>query len=255
MSNVVESPTAAVPARKSNTTKLIHAAALAAALVPLGSVAVETAIIDLYCTSSTGGSGGCPSGTFSPPPTGPTTHTWGFFEDVTDPSTLLYTLQLTGTPTATFTLDLIDIQNPLDSLGIPGGTCIPILDSSSCSFFQIFNLTPGVTPDQMWQNGYEMTIAWFPNANPLSSALLNQSNTQIRRRPDGAPGFTDVLTDSQFFPSTLPGEDPGLSGRGDGFSTFTPFTIQQVPEPATLALLGVGISGLVYRKRRLKRRS
>jgi PEP-CTERM motif len=254
MSNVLDGPSPAVPSKKSNTTKLIHAAALAAALVPLGSVAVETSIIDLYCTSSTAGSGGCPSGTFSPPPNGPTTHTWGFFGNVSNPSTLLYTLQLTGTPTATFTLDLIDIRNPIDSLGIPGGTCIPILNSSSCAFFQIFNLST-VSPEDMWLNGYEMTIAWFPNANPLSSALLNQSNTQIRRRPDGAPGFTDVLTDSLFFPETLPGQDPGLSGKGDGFSTFTPFTIQQVPEPATLALLGAGISGLVYRKRRLKRRS
>ena len=226
--------------------RLIHAAALAAVLVPLGSVAVETATIT--CTSPAGGSSGagCSGlGGYTASGSGIQSNTWKFFDD----GVLKYTLQIAGDPTSNFSLDAIDFvttQNFLDDTGalanFPTAVCIPTFDAGQCGLFRVFEV--GGTAS--WVNGYVLTITWFTNSDPLSNPTSGRNT--ILQAHGSSSVFGNELANIIFDPNPTP-TDPGISGRGDDFSTFGAFN---VPEPGSLALLGMGVAGLLHRVRRRK---
>jgi len=221
--------------------RLIHAAALAAVLVPLGSVAVETSTIN--CISQ--GSGSCIGGYESGG--GPQSNTWKFFVG----SDLKYTLQIAGNPQSSFTLnvrDLVRTQAFLEDTGaldnFPNAVCIPTFDPGLCGLFRVTEFTG--TAD--WVDGYVLTITWFSNADPLSSPPNDGRNTILQARGSSTV-FGNELLQIIYDPAPSP-TDPGISGRGDAFSTFA--AVRTIPEPSSMALLGMSVAGLLHRARRRK---
>lgn len=238
--------------RSSTTAKLIQAAALAAVLVPLGSVAVETSTIN--CTSSYSG---CP-GTFSPTNTS-NDYDFGGFD---------YILTMQNV-TGTFDVSINAVRGTQGffaprMVNFPGYQCVDLMDPSTtatpCVDFGIF------APDPVqsgWKN-YTFEIQWdfdsnllFPNSPGNRITVLHDFG------PRQKPGDTDNIYDEDmclnplnvactYFPG--PG-DPSISSGDTDFQhmlvSLRP--ANAVPEPATLILLGSGVSAFLYRRRRRSR--
>jgi hypothetical protein len=234
--------------RQGTAKKLIHAAALAAALVPLGSVIAQADVIT--CTTTAGSGGGCGSGFgFYSPGSGSVSNTWKFFDGQ---GALIYSFDITGVPTSDFTLDVSDFVTTqlglLESdalVNFPNAICIPTFDAGECGLFDVTVLNGEATWDT---NDYYVTITWFANGDPLSQPDgLNNFILQAKNSGGGTT-FTNQLIDTLYQPNPDPNtEDPALGGRGDSFSRFGAFT---TPEPSTLLLLGTGVVTALYRRRR-----
>ncbi len=229
------------PSRKSsNVKKLVQAAALAAVLVPLGTVAIEGSAI--YC--DTNASGSC-VGSFT---STNASNTWKFF----DGAQLLYTFTLTGDVTTSFDLDVDDFIESQTSLldtnrlvNFPNAVCVPTRDPGQCGLFR-------VTGANGFDGGtYDLEISWFSNADPLSVPLT----AFVLQAKNGFGGvFTNQLTNGFYFPNPTP-TDPVVGGRGDAFSDFGAFTENPIPEPASLLLLSSGLGALLYKRSRRRRTS
>jgi len=229
--------------------KLVQAAALAAALVPLGSVAADAAVITVFCEAE----GGPCSGTGSYVASGGATvsNIWGFFDD---DDNLVYTFEIEGVPTSTFELEVTDVVTSQVALldgpalaSFPDAVCLPTFDAGECGLFDVFVVgedTATWDPD-----GYYVTITWFVNSDPLSQPPDDGNNYILQAKDEfGGTIFTNQLTDTDYDPQPTP-EDPALGGRGSTFSRFGAF--RTVPEPATLLLLGTGLATALYRRRKI----
>jgi hypothetical protein len=256
MPNVSDIAVPQQSARRSNATKrLIQAAALASALIPLGAVAVEGAPINCVTSETSGGSGGCfgQTGDYTAG-SGEQTYTWKFFTD-DDLETLLYTFEIRGVPDSDFSLNVADEWVGIFSenyfIDFPNSACIPLLDDqTTCVIFNVFG-------EAAWDDTYYIEIRWFadPDVEPgeVPNKPPDDGRNHIFRSPDGSNTFTDVLVTELYLPEDEANPaDPALGGRGDDFSSFIAGRAN-VPEPGTLLLFGTAAAATLLRRRRRDR--
>jgi hypothetical protein len=256
-------------ARKSSAAaKLLQAAALAAMLVPLGSVAAEAS------TCTFGGSGSCSFG-----PEG------GQLFDFGVGGTAPYKVELRFDQTfGEFDVTITDDENTYAEITnrftefFGGYQPVPI-GSNPLAPFIVFGVdapapcttdaecnAPGTNTWRSDNNpstrgpgvfpGYELWIYWtaetdgmFPHPETLhdtgSTGPESQFDIKITIPGSYNPGpICDVFLGECV--------DPAVGGRDDMFQDFTLADGSSVPEPTSLLLLGSGISGLLYRRRRRK---
>jgi hypothetical protein len=230
-------------AKSTTAKKLIQAAALASVLVPLGSVAVETATINCVVQSGCSGTGSYSSGASG-------SNIWKFSSN----DILLYTLLIEGTPDTTFSLDVEDRHVSVENfeefnIAFPNSECIPFLDEDTCVIFDV--LAEGTVD---WnEDGYFMEMRWFaPEVEPGESPQKppDDGRNHIFKSANGFT-FDEVLRESDYDPDVDP-VDPALGGRGDDFSSFLAGRAD-VPEPGTLLLFGTGVVATCLRRRRRDR--
>ena len=269
MPNISDTAVPPQSARRSNAAKrLIQAAALASALIPLGAVAVEAATINCITNEETGsGSGGCfaVSGVYTSGG-GEQSNVWKFYDnysfDINQEvilGNLLYSFEITGTPDVTFSLNVSDEWVGIFSenyfIDFPNSQCIPLLDDEvNCVIFNVSSVYP---TEADWEDTYYIEIRWFADPFADPGDILNKppadGRNHIFRSPEGTNTFTDVLATELYDPELQADpEDPALGGRGDTFSSFIAgrADVAQAPEPATLLLLGTGLAATLYRRRR-----
>jgi hypothetical protein len=243
----IESTTATSGTRRrsSKAAKLVQAAALAAVLVPLGSVAVEAAPITL--TYSGAGFNG--------------TETNNLLFDFGPYEFRLFFESLASFSFFQVTVDnQVTDQDAVDSrlTNFPGYLCVPIDPTEPTGNPCVDFVVTAPDPSQnTWTGFYDVTIAWDFDTDPT---FPNFPGDRIRILHDegNIPGNqfdSDITTEGSYFS----GIDPAIGGRDDNFQSLMvfqrPLATDAVPEPATLFLVTTGISGLLYRRRSKKQDS
>jgi PEP-CTERM motif-containing protein len=241
MSNTATMPATPAGTRKKTSTKvrLIHAAALAAVLVPLGSVAVESSSITCGFYGGSGCAGSGNERVFDFHQFGSSYKVKLEFDNVNGPFDI--TIQ-----------DFFTSQGALSSGGrltnFPNHTCVTIRNLTDCVEFEVSAPPPGPTT---WSGFYNLFIFWDTNTN---SAFPNGPG-YIRMLHDiggTGPAFdSDITIAGSYFPGTPTTSDPGIGGRDNNFQSF--IVTSAVPEPGTMLLLGSGISAILYHRRRRRR--
>jgi len=242
-------PVSSAARQSSMAIKLAQAAALAAVLVPLGTVAVETE--SMTCGFYGASTGACGSGG-----TGGATQTFDFGQGYK------YTLTfLDGSAPFFVTINNVALsQEGFDSReSLPGSyDCVPLVNpgttSSPCVDFNITDSSGGTAWD-----GYVFSIAWlydsgptFPNGNDPPGPTPGQ--VRVLQNPGSVTGDAFLIDMCLAFPTPgcqyTPGAiDPEISSGDTDFSSMT-VAWTAVPEPASIILVGAGLGGLLYRRRR-----
>jgi PEP-CTERM motif len=260
------------PKKSSTATKLVQAVALAAVLVPLGTVAIESSTI----TCSFGSFSGC---------TVDSGYGGGFGTDYGagavyqfDPDGVGgndYYLKLTfdqinGDFDVTIT-DFLRTEAEMAAkfaANFPNVVCTQIYDGSLGSFCVEFDITAPDPGEDTWESsdspflGWRVDLAWFADTDIPGATFLvlkdSGPSDGIYDEDITIPGSYTTAPDFCSFDPLAPGcitllkapGDPGISGQDNDFSAVS---VGQVPEPISVALLGTGLAGLLYR--RVRRRS
>lgn len=233
------------PCKVSTLKRVIQAAALATVLIPLGSVAIEAGTItcgfgDNYFNGGTEGCFGSSqtSGTFD----------WG-----------PYSFELTFTNvTGSFDVTINDAmlsQSELDSrLALEDPyDCVtlvaPTATDPGCRDFQISVVGTGD-----WES-YDFEILWGFDTNLIYPNGDDNFDGQVRvlQNPGSVAGNEYTIDmcltfGCEYLPDPTP-IDPGIRSGDTDFSSMT-VAWTPVPEPSTLLLLGAGVSGCLFRRRR-----
>lgn len=234
--------------------KLIHAIAVAAALIPLASIETEADVIT--CESNFFDGDGCDGqlGLYDDPDD---TNIWAFTDNFQN---IIYSLEIAGLggdaeDFETFSLRVsdrvIDDDTTLN-LGEAFGdaVCIPMFDEGRCTIFDVEVLVEGEPIEGEFFFDYEMTMMWFINGNALSQPSTSANNRILKAASNDF--FNEALTDGFYDPMPDPDdlEDPALGGRGSSFSGLVGTTT--VPEPTALLLFGTAAAATLIRRRRRK---
>jgi PEP-CTERM motif-containing protein len=230
--------------RSSTSKKLVQAAALATLLVPLGSVAVESASITCGFGESYGdvGSGsGCTSST-------PSSSRFDFGDYFFELAFSLVGPDFEVTVETTPSVALAEGS-------FPGYECIELSATDGCVDFRV--ITTGAAGTH-WTD-YTVTIDWsdwndllFPGIEPRMRMLHDRSAFD-GPEPPGTYDFDMCITPG-LYDACEAFIEPGIrSGDTDFDSFIAALAPATVPEPASVILLATGASAALYRKRRRSR--
>ncbi len=232
--------------KRSAAAKLLQAAALAAALVPLASVTADASSLSCHFSGS---SFDCNEGFF-----GGALYQFGS-----------YSLELKFEQATSFNVEFTDFLFTHDEMQsrftgeFEGWEPLPICpgclnDQNELAEYVEFRVTSDPLPQQGtdFVGDYELYIYWLADTNAAfgnPQMLHDLSNT--------SDAFDTNITIAGSYFSEAPGcvfnevgcTDPGNGGRDNMFTGFTEAQ-NPVPEPASLFLLGTGVSALMYRRRR-----
>ena len=242
--HTLEAPTGADQKKSSRTAvKLIQAAALAAVLVPLGSVVMEADSITCGFGAYYGDGSGCTNSTGS-------SVTFDFGDYVFELDFLLGTNpNFFVTVNTTTNLELSDTgeEDPF-----AGYECIALSETDGCVDFQV--ATSGESGEN-WLH-YSVKIDW-ENWDDHEYDVLTMRMLHDSSEFDGAeaPGTYDFdMCTTAGYDACVNEVDPGIRSGDTDFDSFmaaesdTPLT--PVPEPSSLLLLATGVGGTWLGRRR-----